>query len=53
MKANERELAVSPDSLLAQIRLAYLYDGHGETTRAAQIWSQVDQRGQARAALAP
>jgi hypothetical protein len=51
--ANERALAATPDSLLAQIRLAYLYDGHGETTRAAQIWSQVDRPGEARAALAP
>ena len=48
--ANERTLAATPDSLLAQIRLAYLYEGHGETTRAARIWSQVDPRSEVRAA---
>jgi hypothetical protein len=46
----EKALAASPDSLLAQIRLAYLYEGRGDTQAAAQIWARVVRQPELRAA---
>jgi hypothetical protein len=37
-----KTLATSPDNLLAQIRLAYLYEGQGDTKAAANVWAQVN-----------
>ena len=48
--AGEAALSRSPGSLPAQLRLAYLYEGRGDTERATRLWAQIDPRG---AALAP
>jgi hypothetical protein len=39
--AGKEALATSPDSLLARIRLAYLYEGQGDARSAANIWARV------------
>jgi hypothetical protein len=39
----EAALATNPNSLLAQIRLAYLHERHGNPERAMRLWAQVDQ----------
>jgi hypothetical protein len=41
--ADEAVLANNPNSLLAQIRLAYLYEGHGNAERARRLWAQVER----------
>ena len=41
IEADEAALAKAPDSFLAQIRLAYLYEARGDTARAAQTWRKL------------
>jgi len=43
IEEGEAALAKNPNSLLAQIRLAYLHEGHENAERAMQLWAQVDQ----------
>jgi len=43
IETNESTLARVPDSLLARLRLAYLYEGQGNAERAKQLWAQVHQ----------
>ena len=43
IEEGEAALAMNPNSLLAQIRLAYLHEGHGNAERAKRLWAQVDQ----------
>ena len=45
IEANEAVLAKDPNSLLAHIRLAYLYEGHGNSERARRLWTLVDRHG--------
>jgi hypothetical protein len=52
IETEEAALARSPESLPAQLRLAYLYEGRGDTARAARLWAQIDPKGEGRAALA-
>ena len=40
--ADEVALAKTPGSLLPQLRLAYLYDAHGDAERARQLWQSVE-----------
>jgi hypothetical protein len=40
--ADEVALANTPDSLLPQLRLAYLYDAHGDAERARRLWQSVE-----------
>jgi predicted Zn-dependent protease len=42
IEADEAAIAKDPNSLLAQIRLAYLYEGHGDAERARRLWELVD-----------
>jgi hypothetical protein len=44
--ADEAALAKAPNSLLPQIRLAYLYEAHGDAQRAERLWSQIDPKGE-------
>ena len=53
IEADEAALADTPGSLLAQIRLAYLYEARGEVEKSRRLWAQVDPRGDALPALAP
>jgi hypothetical protein len=39
--SDEATLARMPENLLAQIRLAYLYEARGDQKRAAALWSVV------------
>jgi predicted Zn-dependent protease len=43
IEAAKKALTASPENLLAQIRLAYLYEGQGDTIAAANIWAHVDR----------
>jgi hypothetical protein len=45
IEADEAALAGSPNRLLPQIRLAYLYDAHGGGARAQRLWEQIEHRG--------
>jgi len=42
--ADEAEVATNPNSLLPQIRLAYLYAAHGDATRADRFFAEVEGR---------
>jgi hypothetical protein len=53
IEAGEAALAKTPDDLLALVRLAYLYDGRGDTARAGRLWSRVDPGEHVRRSLAP
>lgn len=44
IEASEATLGKSPDSLLAQIRLGYLYEATGETAKARAVWQKVENR---------
>jgi hypothetical protein len=37
----------------AQLRLAYLYEGHGDASQAERLWAQIDPREESRASLVP
>ena len=50
--AAEAAVAKSPNDFAASIRLAYLYEGRGDTTRAARIWASIGARGETSVALA-
>ena len=41
IEADERRLQEKRGDLLAQIRLAYLYEARGDSARAAQLWTRV------------
>jgi hypothetical protein len=43
IEEGEAALAKNPNSLLPQIRLAYLYEGHGNAERVERLWADVDQ----------
>ncbi len=45
IEADEAALAKTPNRLLPQIRLAYLYEAHGDAERATRLWTQVDPKG--------
>jgi hypothetical protein len=53
IEAEQSNLARVPDSLLAQIRLAYLYEGRGDRAGADRLWAQVDPQGHRPSPLAP
>jgi hypothetical protein len=53
IEEQETALATSPHTLHAQIRLAYLYAGRGETARAQRICAPVEPRGERLPGLAP
>ena len=40
--ADEAALAKTPGNLLPQLRLAYLYDSHGDAERAGRLWQRVE-----------
>jgi len=42
---DEAALAKSPNDVLPQIRLAYLYAAHGDAERAQRLWRQIDPKG--------
>jgi hypothetical protein len=44
IETDEAALAKRPGDLLAQIRLAYLYEARGEAAKARRLWAQVDPR---------
>jgi hypothetical protein len=44
IEADEAALAKTPNHLLTQIRLAYLYEGHGNAERARRLWAEVDPK---------
>ena len=45
VEAEEASLSSDPTSLLAQIRLAYLYEARGDSTRAQKIWDVLVRGG--------
>jgi hypothetical protein len=45
IQSDEATLARSPNRLLPQIRLAYLYEAHGSAERAQRLWALVDPKG--------
>jgi hypothetical protein len=49
IKSNEAKLAEAPKDFLARVRLAYLYEGRGDTQAAARVWSGMEQRPAVRA----
>lgn len=53
IEAEQAALATMPDSLLARLRLAYLYEGRGDRAAAQRLWAQIDPRGDVQPALAP
>jgi hypothetical protein len=42
IEASEATLSTSPDSLLAQIRLGYLYEATGQAAKARATWQKVE-----------
>jgi hypothetical protein len=44
IKADQEALAKSPNDVLPQIRLAYLYAAHGDAERAQDLWTQIEGR---------
>ena len=44
IEADEASIARAPDSLVTQIRLAYLYEATGNMERARRLWAQVDPK---------
>ena len=44
IQADEAALATNPNSLLSQIRLAYLYEAHGKAERGQRLWARVDPK---------
>jgi hypothetical protein len=46
IEADEAALAVTPDRLLPQIRLAYLYERRGDAERAERLWARIDPKGE-------
>jgi hypothetical protein len=42
--AEQAALAKTPGRLLPQLRLAYLYDAHGDAERARRLWQSVEGR---------
>jgi hypothetical protein len=44
IEADEAALAKSPNDLLPQIRLAYLYAAHGDAERAQRLWARIEGR---------
>ena len=42
IEASEATLGTSPESLLAQIRLGYLYEATGQPSKARAIWQRVE-----------
>ena len=42
IEADEAALVTTPNSLLPQIRLAFLYDAHGDADRARRLWTRID-----------
>jgi hypothetical protein len=46
IEADEAALAKTPNRLLPQIRLAYLYEAHGDAERAKRLWARVDPKGE-------
>ena len=53
IEAGEAALAANPTSLLAQVRLAYLYEGRGDSARAQRLWAKIDPRVETRASATP
>jgi hypothetical protein len=49
IEAGEAALTANPTSLLAQVRLAYLYEARGDSARAQRLWARIDPRGETRA----
>ncbi|HEX5108336.1 MAG TPA: hypothetical protein VFV95_07820 [Vicinamibacterales bacterium] len=49
IETGEGEVAADPGSLLARIRLAYLYEGRGDSTRAQRLWAKIDPPAETRA----
>jgi hypothetical protein len=44
IEADEAALVNTPNRLLPQIRLAYLYEAHGIAERAQRLWARVDPK---------
>src|SRR5262249_37203876 len=53
IEAAEATLADDPDSLLARIRLGYLYEAGGDAARANRLWAQLDPSAERRLAVVP
>jgi len=53
IEAGETALTANPTSLPARVRLAYLYEGRGDSARAQRLWAQIDPRTETRASAAP
>jgi hypothetical protein len=45
IEADEAALAKTPNILLPRLRLAYLYDAHGDA-RARRLWARIDPNGE-------
>ena len=44
IETSEAALDATPDSLLAKIRLGYLYEATGETAKARAVWQKVENK---------
>jgi len=49
IRSNESRLAQAPQDFLVRVRLAYLYEGRGDTQAAERVWDGMEQRPAVRA----